>query len=74
MRWDGTLEDLPAGIDAVGLRALNEPAAPTALSALAAEVAPDQRERGLSAVVLRAMAQAARSAGLSTLVAPVRPS
>ena len=73
-RWDGTLEDLPAGIDAVGLRSLNEPAAPTALSALAAEVVPDQRERGLSAVVLRAMAQAARSAGLAPLVAPVRPS
>jgi hypothetical protein len=37
-RWDGTLADLPEGIDALGLRALNEDGPPTALSALAAEV------------------------------------
>jgi hypothetical protein len=40
-RWDGTLADLPAGIDAVGLRAVAETGPPTALSALAAEVAAD---------------------------------
>lgn len=73
-RWDGTLEDLPAGIDAAGLRAVEEPAAPTTLSALAAEVAPDHRGRGLSSLVLRAMANAARTSGLSPLLAPVRPS
>jgi GNAT superfamily N-acetyltransferase len=72
-RWDGTLEDLPAGIDAVGLRALEEAVVPTALSALAVEVVPDERERGLSGVVLRAMAQTARTAGLAPLIAPVRP-
>lgn len=72
-RWDRTLEDLPAGIDALGLRALQEPTAPTALSALAAEVAPDQRDRGLSGIVLQAMAQSARMSGLAPLVAPVRP-
>ncbi|MDP8929654.1 MAG: N-acetyltransferase [Actinomycetota bacterium] len=72
-RWDGTLHDLPAGIDAAGLRALNEPAAPTALLALAAEVAPDQRGRGLSGEMLGAMAHAAGSAGLAPLLAPVRP-
>jgi len=33
-RWDGSLEDLPAGIDAVGLRAVDDPRPPTALSAL----------------------------------------
>ncbi len=37
--WDGTDEDLPAGIDAVGLRALGDPGPVTSLSALAAEVA-----------------------------------
>lgn len=74
-RWNRTLEDLPAGIDAVGLRAMEQASAsPTALSALAAEVVPDQRERGLSGVLLRAMAQAARTADLADLVAPVRPS
>lgn len=73
-RWDRSLDDLPAGIDAVGLRALEESSVPTALSALAAEVAPDQRGRGLSGVVVQAMAQAARGARLTPLVAPVRPS
>jgi GNAT superfamily N-acetyltransferase len=73
-RWDGSLDDLPDGIDAVGLRALEGPQAPTALSALAAEVATDHQGRGLSRVVLQAMAEVARQAGLSALVAPVRPS
>ena len=34
-RWDGTLNDLPAGIDALGIRAITESAPPSALSALA---------------------------------------
>jgi hypothetical protein len=72
--WDGTLADLPAGIDALGLRALEEPGPPTALSALAAEVAADQQGRGISSLVVGAMADVARSAGLESLVAPVRPS
>jgi len=71
--WDKTLADLPAGIDALGLRALEEPGPPTALSALAAEVATDQQGRGLSSLVIGAMADAARNAGLDSLVAPVRP-
>jgi hypothetical protein len=73
-RWDGSLEDLPAGIDALGLRAVDDPRPPTALSALAAEVAADQQGRGLSRLVIEAMATSARSAGLAPLVAPVRPS
>jgi GNAT superfamily N-acetyltransferase len=72
-RWDGTLDDLPAGIDAVGLRAVSERAAPTAVSALAAEVEGDRQGQGLSQLVIRAMALAARKAGLDRLVAPVRP-
>ncbi len=72
-RWEGTLEDLPSGIDAVGMRALEDPMEPTALSALAAEVAPDHRNRGLSGVLLQAMAKSARRAGLAPLLAPVRP-
>jgi GNAT superfamily N-acetyltransferase len=72
-RWDGSLEDLPGGIDAVGLRAVSDQRPPTALSALAAEVAADEQGRGLSRLVLRAMADAARQAGLAPLVAPVRP-
>jgi hypothetical protein len=33
-RWDESLDDLPAGIDAVGLRAVSEHATPTAVSAM----------------------------------------
>jgi hypothetical protein len=73
-RWDGTLETLPAGIDAVGLQAISEPGPPTALSALAAEVETGYQGTGLSGLVIQAMASMARQAGLTTLVAPVRPS
>jgi hypothetical protein len=73
-RWDGTLEDLPAGIDALGLRAIDDPEPPTALSALAAEVAEDQQSRGLSGLIITSMTAVARGAGLAPLVAPVRPS
>ncbi|MGA2528927.1 MAG: N-acetyltransferase [Acidimicrobiales bacterium] len=74
MRWDGTLSDLPRGIDATGNRALDEPGEPTALSALAAEVERDFQGRHLSALVLRAMAAVARENLLAPLLAPVRPS
>jgi hypothetical protein len=74
LRWDGTLADLPSGIDAAGLRAVTARAGPTALSALAAEVEGDLQGRGLSRVIIQAMAAAARGAGLDSLIAPVRPS
>jgi GNAT superfamily N-acetyltransferase len=73
-RWDGTLEDLPSGIDAVGLRAVGDPRPATTLSALAAEVATTRQGQGLSRLLLQAMGEAARQAGLAPLVAPVRPS
>jgi GNAT superfamily N-acetyltransferase len=72
MRWDGTLEDLPTGIDAAGVRAVDEPE-PTVLVALSAEVRPDGRGRGLSGRVLAEMVDRARRAGLTDLLAPVRP-
>lgn len=72
-RWDGSLDDLPTGIDAVGRRALEDAGPASALSALAAEVSPDQQGRGLSRLVLQAMAMVAHRAGLAPLVAPVRP-
>lgn len=73
-RWDGSLEDLPAGIDALGLQAVAEEARPTALSALAAEVDPASQRSGLSSLLIATMAQLARAHGLSSLAAPVRPS
>ena len=68
------VEIFPHGIDAVGLRAIDDPQTPTSLSALSAEVVPDQQGKGLSRLVLLAMAEVARQAGLAPLVAPVRPS
>jgi len=73
-RWDGSLEDLPTGIDAVGLRAVSDDGPPTAVSALAAEVDSTLQGQGLSRLIIRAMADLTRDAGLGPLVAPVRPS
>jgi GNAT superfamily N-acetyltransferase len=73
-RWDQSLEDLPHGIDAVGLRALDDAGSPNALSALAAEVLPDRRGRGLAGLLIMAMAAAAHARRLAIMAAPVRPS
>jgi hypothetical protein len=74
LRWDGTLADLPPGIDAAGLRAVTERAEPTALSALAAEVEGDQQGQGLSRVIIQAMPARGPAGRLGPLIAPVRPS
>jgi hypothetical protein len=71
--WDGSLEDLPPGIDALGIRAVEDDREPTALSALAAEVVDVCQGQGLSTVVIESMGSVARARGLSLLVAPVRP-
>jgi hypothetical protein len=72
--WDGTLDDLPPGIDALGIRAIHEDSPPTALSALAAEIDKTYQGSGLSGLVISTMASLAEAHGLRTLVAPVRPS
>jgi hypothetical protein len=72
--WEGSLDSLPDGIDGVGLQAVTDTRAPTALSALSAEVCSQHQRAGLSALVLATMASMARRAGLAPLVAPVRPS
>lgn len=72
-RWDGTLDDLPAGIDALGLRAIESAATPNALSALAAEVELPMQGAGLSSFVMATMGEVASAHGLDPLVAPVRP-
>jgi GNAT superfamily N-acetyltransferase len=71
--WDGTLDGLPAGIDALGIRAVGESGPPTALSALAAEVDQEYQGSGLSRLLILTMAELARAHGLRALVAPVRP-
>lgn len=75
--WDGSTPGLGPGIDATiaaGFARRADGAAVNTLSALAAEVVPEHRDRGLSAVILRRMTEVARSAGLRNLIAPVRPS
>jgi hypothetical protein len=71
--WDGTLEDLPDGIDAVGRRALESAFEPNTLSALAAEVDVSLQGEGLSSFLVAGMAQIARGKQFHSLVAPVRP-
>jgi GNAT superfamily N-acetyltransferase len=73
-RWDGTLADLPGGIDAAGLRALEDEGTPNTLSALAVEVADSVRGQGVSHLAIEALAAIAHGNGLGALVAPVRPS
>lgn len=74
--WDGTVENLPSGIDDVIERALysfHNQQAPTTLSALAAIVSRNYQKQGLSPLLLRAMKSLAATHGLNALVVPVRP-
>jgi hypothetical protein len=74
--WDGTTEDLPSSLDEIIERGLSDRRRgrrPTALSALAAMVAPKHHKKGLSYVVVRAMRSLAVGHGLGSLVAPVGP-
>jgi hypothetical protein len=73
IRWDGTVDDLPAGIDGAIARGFDEGGA-NVLCALLITVPGAAQGRGLSAVALRGMLSIARRAGLGALVAPVRPS
>ena len=73
LRWDGTLEDLPAGIDGAIARGFDEGGA-NVLCALVIVVPRDIQGRGLSAGAVRAMGEIARRHGLESLIAPVRPS
>jgi GNAT superfamily N-acetyltransferase len=73
LRWDGTVEDLPAGIDGAIVRGFEEAGA-TVLCALVIMVPRHLQGRGVSAMAVRAMAEIARRHGLASLIAPVRPS
>lgn len=73
VRWDGTLDDLPAGIDGAIARGFDEGGGGV-LCALVIMVPRPLQGRGLSAEALRAMVELARRHGLSDVIAPVRPS
>jgi hypothetical protein len=73
VRWNGELDDLPAGIDGAIARGFDEGGA-NVLCALIVMVPRDLQGRGLSAAALDAMRGIARRHRLGTLIAPVRPS
>jgi GNAT superfamily N-acetyltransferase len=73
LRWDGTIDDLPAGIDGAITRGFEEGDV-NALCALVIMVPREVQGRGISAAALEAMGDIARRCGLDSLIAPVRPS
>lgn len=73
IRWDGTIDDLPGGIDGAITRGFEEGAA-NVLCALVIVIPHDRQGRGLSRVALEGMVQLARRHALTAVVAPVRPS
>ena len=70
--WDGTVDDLPAGIDGAIVRGFEGPVANT-LCALIAQVTPKRQGEGVSRLVLEAMIELGRAHGLRAVIAPVRP-
>lgn len=73
VRWDRSIDDLPAGIDGAIARGFDEGGA-NVLCALVIMIPRDLQGRGLSAIAVQAMAELARRHGLAALIAPVRPS
>ena len=72
LRWDGTIDDLPTGIDGALARGFDEGGA-NVLCALVVMVPHALQGRGASRVALKAMVDIARKHGLEALIAPVRP-
>ncbi len=73
LRWDGTIDDLPAGIDGAISRGFDEGGANT-LCALVIMVPPAAQRQGASRRALEGMLEIARRHSFTALIAPVRPS
>jgi hypothetical protein len=73
VRWDGSVDDLPDGIDGAIARGFDEGGA-NVLCALVIMVPRRLQGSGLSARAVRGMLELARANGLEGLIAPVRPS
>ena len=73
VRWDGSIDDLPEGIDGAIARGFDEGDA-NVLCALLVQIPKDLQSRGLSRVAVEGMLELARRHGLTALIAPVRPS
>jgi hypothetical protein len=72
VRWDGSLADLPSGIDEAIARGFEEDEA-NVLCAMLINIVRGQQGRGLSSVALAEMRALAGRHGLDGLIAPVRP-
>ncbi len=72
IRWDGSIEDLPAGIDGAIARGFDE-GGENALCAMLIAVPQNHQGRGVSAVAVSELRGLAARHGLSALIAPVRP-
>ena len=72
MQWDGSVGDLPGGIDGAITRAFDRTGRDV-LCAMLITVRQEFQGRGLSSVALAAMRDIAGKSGLSALIAPVRP-
>jgi hypothetical protein len=73
VRWDGTTDDLPAGIDGAIARGFDERGA-NVLCALVIMIPRAVQGRGISRAAVGGMLELARRHGLGALIAPVRPS
>ena len=72
LRWDGTVEDLPDGIDGAIARGFDEGGANT-LCAMVIMVPRARQGSGVSSQALAAMVEIARRHGFQAVIAPVRP-
>jgi hypothetical protein len=76
LRWDRTVDGLPAGWDGAVTAAaelLDAGGTPNAVSALSITMAPVATGRGLAAGMIQSLRAAAAGAGADALIAPVRP-
>jgi GNAT superfamily N-acetyltransferase len=74
--WNGIVTDLPDGYDGALARSVDDHEAgraPTALSFMAAAVAPAFDKQGMATQVLEALIERARERGIAHAVAPLRP-
>jgi GNAT superfamily N-acetyltransferase len=72
VHWDGSDNDLPAGLDGAIVRGFDEERANTRCAMVIA-IPRHLHGRGISAAAVRAMRELARRHGLAVLIAPVRP-
>ncbi len=72
VRWDGSVDDLPAGIDGAIERGFDEGDA-NVLCAMVIMVVRSAQQQGVSTEALHAMIELARAHSLPALIAPLRP-